>query len=155
MSEKFTDEQILVALQCCAKEKFEACEKCAYYDTCKSGNYTQIFTDVLDLINRQKKKLDAMMDEGERSITRDAQHKYCHLCGNALVYTKTIDDYHNLKKAIGNEAIKQSALKVAAAIERYTYVKHDQYGIPVRALILPDGCDILDYAKKIIEEVTT
>ena len=58
MSEKFTDEQIMTALELCAKDTFDDCSKCAYAGKCRSGNYTEIHKDVLDLIKRQKAEIE-------------------------------------------------------------------------------------------------
>ena len=68
MSEKFTDEQIIEALELCAQDKTGACEKCAYREGCKAGDYTRIFKDALDLINRQGSEIRtaAFKEFGER-----------------------------------------------------------------------------------------
>lgn len=58
MSRKFTDEQIIEALKCCEKESFDECQKCVYCEECKNGGYTQVFTDALDLINRQREEIE-------------------------------------------------------------------------------------------------
>ena len=58
MSEKFTDEQIIDALTRCCEDNAGQCEKCAYTAKCKRGEYTLMFKDVLDLINRQKAAIE-------------------------------------------------------------------------------------------------
>lgn len=152
---KFTYEQILDALQRCAKEKFEECEKCAYYDKCKSGNYTQIFTDALDLIKRQEERIAALKADAERRITVDERYKYCNVYGDAYIYTKSLLDYNDTKKAIGAETIKALDVKLAAALANNTYATTDEDGKPAVALRVESGENLLDLARKIIEEVTT
>ena len=130
MSEKFTDEQILDALQRCEKEKFEECEKCAYCGTCRGGGYTQIFTDALDLINRQKEEI-----ERERHLN-----------------DKRRMDYEDIRA----EAVKECLEKVAQAICDNTYPDFNKDGKPVNVWKAREGYDAIDaLAKKIIEEVTT
>lgn len=60
-------------------------------------------------LNAACDKYLALERKSKRMIRLDAEHKFCHVIGNAHVYTKTLDDYYDLKKGIGNQAIKEFA----------------------------------------------
>lgn len=53
MERKFTDDEIVKALNCCGSEN---CRGCPYWNyKCHGGN--QMIRDALDLINRQKARI--------------------------------------------------------------------------------------------------
>lgn len=61
---KFTDDEVIKALECCVEGTSEACRKCVFgltppYPVCK----TVVEKYALDLINRQKAEIDRLYKE--------------------------------------------------------------------------------------------
>ena len=58
MERKFTDNEIVKALNCCGSEN---CQGCPYWDyKCQGGN--QMIRDAIDLINRQKAEIESLKE---------------------------------------------------------------------------------------------
>lgn len=69
MERKFTDDEIVKALNCCGSEN---CRGCPYWDyKCHGGN--QMIRDALDLINRQKAEIERL----QKHNTKMAHKHYC------------------------------------------------------------------------------
>lgn len=93
---KFTDEQIIKALECCVKTEFISdCAKCKMFAfDCKD-----IFIEnALDLINRQKAEIEELKTEIERKKNQ-----------NTLLLKKKCKDINTARKIIKSEAIKDFA----------------------------------------------
>lgn len=93
---KFTDEQIIKALECCVKTEFISdCAKCKMFAfDCKD-----IFIEnALDLINRQKAEIEELKTEIERKKNQ-----------NTLLLKKKCKDINTARKIIKSEAIKEFA----------------------------------------------
>ena len=59
MENKFTDNEIIKALECCTK--VDACHECPYGAACLDDKYVSIIAkDALDLINRQKAEIERL-----------------------------------------------------------------------------------------------
>lgn len=50
---KFTDEEVIKALECCVAEGCPACDECPFDGVCCDGT-NKMLNNALDLINRQK-----------------------------------------------------------------------------------------------------
>ena len=77
MKDKIIDEQIIKALECCAKEEDGNCaiRGCPLHKHCKKDIHT-LEKSALDLINRQKAEIDRLKKENEfhrKTITENAQ----------------------------------------------------------------------------------
>ena len=59
-----TDEQIIKALECCREFSKQSCTECPYHNF-GHGCLTECFKDALDLINRQKAKIEEFADIGK------------------------------------------------------------------------------------------
>lgn len=69
---KFTDEEVIKALECCCKDNYEGdCPKCPLQ---LNGNCNVILAEhALDLINRQKEEIERLIENFQRSIRADAK----------------------------------------------------------------------------------
>lgn len=54
---KFTDEEIIKTLECCADSKNYQCNKCPLYADCEKASIAE---NALDLINRQKSEIEEL-----------------------------------------------------------------------------------------------
>lgn len=102
---KFTDEQIIKALECCVKTEFISdCAKCKMFAfDCKD-----IFIEnALDLINRQKAEIEELKTEIERKKNQ-----------NTLLLKKKCKDINTARKIIKSEAIKDFAERLKERLTR-------------------------------------
>ena len=58
---KFTDEDIIKALELCKEGTFKSCKKCPFTGTCSEGEGL-MEKNTLDLINRQKSEIETLKD---------------------------------------------------------------------------------------------
>ena len=58
---KFTDEDIIKALELCKEGTFRSCKKCPFTGTCSEGEGL-MEKNTLDLINRQKSEIETLKD---------------------------------------------------------------------------------------------
>lgn len=87
---KFTDEQIIKALECCSTDVREnTCPKCAFYN--KHRCSTLMGKAVSDLINHQKAEIERLGNQ------------------NTLLLKKKCKDINTARKIIKSEAIKEFA----------------------------------------------
>ena len=106
---KFTDEQIIKALECCiAQENFEeiSCEICPYERVCDCKEI--VLQNALDLINRQKAEIENLkqiIDEEDREILKLQKR---------IVFWR--EDLNYQPEKIKSEAIKEFAEKVKEEI---------------------------------------
>ena len=56
---KYTDEDIIKALECCADSKNYQCNKCPLYADCEKASIAE---NALDLINRQKAEIERLKE---------------------------------------------------------------------------------------------
>ena len=102
-----TDEEIIKALECCAKwESDKSCENCpanTYGFGCanKRAKYS------LDLINRKDQKIAELEAEVERLQRHNKEYGFCNLLGNCLVYSKNLKDYNDMRKGLKSEAYRE------------------------------------------------
>lgn len=61
MERKFTDDEIVKALECCSKDSMLSCRNCPYEESCNMGR-SDIQKDALDLINRQKAEIEILKE---------------------------------------------------------------------------------------------
>ena len=105
---KFTDEQIIKALECCVNGTSEACLKCTFgltppYPVCK----TMVEKYALDLINRQRAEIESLT---QNNISTKYPNRV--LCSLGVIFTKSLEDYDKLIGDISAEAIKEFAEKL-------------------------------------------
>ena len=117
---KFTDEEIIKALECCANGE---CDECIYYDCSPCKEYLN--NAALDLINRQKEEIEQLKHKYELSeAEREANIK-----GFADEITKAnsecekwYHDYHVIKEELKQEkAYHKETEKLA---DRYLLALH-------------------------------
>lgn len=65
-NQKYTDEQIIEALEQCEKDNFDECKKRPLRPECDKGNYTLMYTEPLNLIRKYRKQ----------SEDKELRHKY-------------------------------------------------------------------------------
>lgn len=61
-NQKYTDEQIIEALERCTKDNFGECKKCPLQLECHKGNYTLMYTETLDLIRKYRKQSENVIE---------------------------------------------------------------------------------------------
>lgn len=94
---RFTDEQIIKALEYCSADVREnTCPKCAFYK--KHRCSTLMLNAVSDLINRKNAKIEELKTEIERMENQ-----------NTLLLKKKCKDINTARKIIKSEAIKEFA----------------------------------------------
>lgn len=94
---RFTDEQIIIALEYCSADVREnTCPKCAFYK--KHRCSTLMLNAVSDLINRKNAKIEELKTEIERMENQ-----------NTLLLKKKCKDINTARKIIKSEAIKEFA----------------------------------------------
>ena len=80
MENKLTDNEIIKALECCIVND---CDNCP-----------------LDYLSTFKDCLGAFKAEIERLKAHNKEYRFCNLVDNVLIYSKTLEDYNNFRKAI-------------------------------------------------------
>ena len=68
MERKFTDDEIVKALECCSKDSMLNCRKCPYEESCNMGR-SDMQKDALDLINRQKAEIERLTETSEEAVS--------------------------------------------------------------------------------------
>ena len=114
---KFTDEQIIKALECCSTDVQEnPCPKCAFYN--KHRCSTLMLNAASDIINRQKVKIKSL-----KKIINEQDKEVLKL-QNRIIFWR---DYLNYQpEKIKSEAIKEFAEKLTDKISVYSkYVDVD------------------------------
>ena len=114
---KFTDEQIIKALECCSTDVQEnPCPKCAFYN--KHRCSTLMLNAARDIINRQKVKIKSL-----KQIINEQDKEVLKL-QNRIIFWR---DYLNYQpEKIKSEAIKEFAEKLTDKISVYSkYVDVD------------------------------
>ena len=114
---KFTDEQIIKALECCSTDVQEnPCPKCAFYN--KHRCSTLMLNAASDIINRQKVKIKSL-----KQIINEQDKEVLKL-QNRIIFWR---DYLNYQpEKIKSEAIKEFAEKLTDKISVYSkYVDVD------------------------------
>ena len=109
---KFTDDEIIKALECCDEND---CYLCCY----RIGGIDcrdRMQRDALALINRQKAEIERLIKANNRD---DLQHKYCNLIGDVLVCSKSLEDYNKFRKSFKAEAIKEFAWRLKNLLTPY------------------------------------
>lgn len=54
------------------------------------------------------KEIEELRAEVDRTAKHnDNAHRFCHVCGKARVYTRTLEDYYYFKKEIEVKAVKK------------------------------------------------
>ena len=61
-NQKYTDEQIIEALEHCEKDNFDECKKCPLQPECHKGNYTLMYTETLDMIRKYRKQSENVIE---------------------------------------------------------------------------------------------
>ena len=74
---KYTDEEVIKALECCSKESMINCRNCPYEADCNMGG-SKMQADALDFINRQK----AEIEELEAEIDKQYEQARADILGN-------------------------------------------------------------------------
>lgn len=87
---KFTDEEIIKALECCCKDNYEGdCPKCPLQ---LNGNCNVILAEhALDLINRQKAEI-AFWQDAAANAKREAAREIFEEIEEALQYEIDLED---------------------------------------------------------------
>ena len=102
-----TDNEIIKALECCIADK---CMECPLRKIPKVKGCMNRLSFALDLINRQKAEIERLQEYNR-------EYRFCNLLENALIYTKTLEDYNNLRKAFKAHAVKEFAKKFEKEIK--------------------------------------
>ena len=107
MKRKFTDNEIVKALEICSKNIVTRHNGLTY----EGIPLRFLFEDALDLINRQKAEIDRLTVENKLLIENAVSNKYpnCVLVEKGRIYTRTLEDYDELIGDISAEAIKEFA----------------------------------------------
>lgn len=97
MNELLTDNEIMKNVRCCADNY---CKNCSLQGkpNCKNTLFSLAWNTIYDL-----------KAENERLEKHNSEYKFCNLLENALIYTKTLKDYNDLRKAFKVHAIKEFA----------------------------------------------
>ena len=123
---KFTDEEVIKALECCSKDNVKDCDACPYEDMeTKTYCVNELIKDALDLINRQKEQIEEL----RKGFKADADY-----------FANEYDSY------IRAEAIKEFAKRLKY---RYRVVEISSGGF-IPAVILKD---IDNLVKEMTEEL--
>ena len=113
---KFTDEEVIKALECCSKDNVKDCDACPYEDMeTKTYCVNELIKDALDLINRQKaeidiliRKHDTLLDEiAEKQAQIERLREHCLNCGEKT--TRTILMLQEILGTARAEAIREFA----------------------------------------------
>ena len=110
-----TDNEIVKALECCARSECADCKNCPLDSLNRNDCYSIILHQhSLDLINRQKAEI-------ERLKNAVPSNKYaCRVAvKNGVIYTHTLEDYEWLIGDIGEEAIKEFAERLKSELTPY------------------------------------
>lgn len=133
------DSDIIKALECCTKgNTSDVCVDCPLRttDICTEEE-NGVLKLTLDHINRQKAEIEMLhtvikneqdatrMWHGQAELNADEiiklqaeidrlkkfnkEYRFCNLLGESLVFTKTLEDYNNMRKGLKAEAIKEFA----------------------------------------------
>lgn len=131
---KFTDEQIIKALECCSTDVQEnPCPKCAFYN--KHRCSTLMLNAASDIINRQKVKIKSL-----KQIINEQDKEVLKL-QNRIIFWR---DYLNYQpEKIKSEALKEFVEKV----KRYSFV--DNLSLDGKETVYVD--DINSIAKEMTE----
>lgn len=118
---KFTDEEIIKVLECCAYN--DGCKGCKYSKQCDGASY---LIDALDLINRQKSEIERLKsanNEKFRQWDMLAEKKKQHCA----------DLYEEAKDILKAEAYKEFAerLKKQKGLFHYLGLSKTDYAIAV------------------------
>lgn len=132
-------DKIIKALEYCSEQGITSeCEGCKF----KKGCRPELIANALYLIRRQKgnikelanghktlqktiaeknAEIERLQTENKLLIKNSPSTKYpnCVLVGDALVYTKTLEDYDKLLHDISAEAIKEFAERLIAVSHPY------------------------------------
>lgn len=100
MERKFTDDEVVKALECCSKDSMLNCRNCPYEESCNMGR-SDMQKDALDLINRQKAEIERLIEEREKLL------KECKKCGSKT--QKVIIKLKKQMRQTKSEAIKEFA----------------------------------------------
>ena len=132
MENKMTDNEIIMALECCGQNvEFEHCADCPFNNLSKAICTIRLSRVALDFINRQKaensnlssdltslkKDLTSAKAEIERLQRHNNEYGFCNLLGNCLVYSKNLDDYNAMRAGLKSEGIKEFAEELKQKFE--------------------------------------
>ena len=125
---KFTDEQIIKALECCSTDVQEnPCPKCAFYN--KHRCSTLMLNAASDIINRQKVKIKSL-----KQIINEQDKEVLKLQNRIIFWRKNLN-YQPEK--IKSEAIKEFVEK----LKRYSFV--DNLSLDGKETVYVDDIDRL------------
>lgn len=129
---KFTDEDIIKALECCKKTgyNFEECKQCPYGGNCYEGD-VNFLQDIVDLINRQRAEIERLTVLAELGNVR-------------------ANDYRAMRDKAKNaraEAIKEFAERLKEKHRRIT--DYDEAGFGCQIFIVEE-----DYIDRLVKEMT-
>lgn len=85
---KMTDEEVIKAW-----EKVLATGDAPFGEHWLCSITTGLAKETFDMLNRQKA-------ENERLEAHNKEYRFCNLVDNVLIYSKTLEDYNNFRKAI-------------------------------------------------------
>ena len=102
-----TDEQIIKALECCAKDETNICDQCPYDKIC-AEDPDVITNDVINLIKNQKTEIEKLTEQNHIFLDTiyDEQYKISEL-------EKEIDRYKHIKATI--DSFWETLLKLKIA----------------------------------------
>lgn len=128
-----TDEQIIIALECCAKQ-ISNCSQCSYRfnEDDKFDCEEALGRDTIDLINRKNAKIEELKAEIERMENQ-----------NTLLLKKKCKDINTARKITKSEAIKEFAERLKEII--YTHANR----------VDVDGVVLLTRIDNIIDNLVT
>ena len=130
---KFTDEQIIKALECCKKldYNFEECKQCPYGGKCYDGD-VNFLQDIIDLIKRQRANLQEVITLNSKLEAKNAELQ------------RLLDFY---EETSGNKKAKAEAIKeFAKQIDEVLNKKRLEY----RKYLDVEGVETINYARQIV-----
>lgn len=104
---KYTDEEVIKALECCSKSGMLNCRACPYEASCNMGE-SKMQAHALDLINRQKAEvafwMDAAANAKKEAVKEFAEKLKKELTtGAAAMRVSTLDIINDLVKELTEE----------------------------------------------------
>ena len=140
---KFTDEEVIKALECCSKDNVKDCDACPYEDMeTKTYCVNELIKDALDIINRQKseidilvRKHDSLLDElaekqAEIERLQEIVNPKCERCVSktiASAKSEAIKEFDKKFKRASDLICTGSSGSGAADIKNYYRISFDSY----------------------------
>lgn len=150
---KFTDEEVIEALQCCRTIDGNDCSTCPYnggkYEIGSGGCSNHLVNDAIDLINRQKAEIEELIYKLELLLCQTTGSKLSKHTYTLETMVRVSNDYINESYDEGysegySEAIKEYLAKV---LEKKDIAGHYMPGHAVVSVSVLEAC-----AKEMMEE---